>query len=352
MQLLESWSLKHGGKIRHIELFQGDLASLPAEHAVDILTVSALPNDYSPTRGSLIGALARNGILVADLAASKQLDMREEFSCWLSQPLENAAFRQLLCIESGWRGSPPEIVDDLFRALAPLFITTFPEGSVALPILGTGDQGYPEDVMIESILRAAASWIARGLAINCMKIVVSRADSAARAKRAFADFRHREVLSRVANSGLRDSVAPGLPTPPSFDLFVGYSHEDAAPAQVLVNSVKQRLPGARIFHDRTLAPGSTWLMEIAESLDGSRRVAALFTPHYWASRFCTIEFSAALARQVDQNQTVLFPIYYRSAAIPYLFRNLQFADCREADAARLDQASDELSQSLSQASCP
>ena len=31
MQLLESWSLKHGGKTRRIELFHGDLANLPPD---------------------------------------------------------------------------------------------------------------------------------------------------------------------------------------------------------------------------------------------------------------------------------------------------------------------------------
>ena len=59
---LADWSIRNGDTERRIELFRGDLSELPADHAVDILVVSAFPNDYIPTRGSLIGALERKGI--------------------------------------------------------------------------------------------------------------------------------------------------------------------------------------------------------------------------------------------------------------------------------------------------
>src|SRR5437764_15488532 len=55
MELLDVLTVRHGEERRTIELYQGDLTDLLPEEAVDILVVSAFPNNYLPTSRSLMG---------------------------------------------------------------------------------------------------------------------------------------------------------------------------------------------------------------------------------------------------------------------------------------------------------
>src|SRR5262249_10307694 len=71
-----------------VELWQADLTALGGNRPVDALLVSAFPNDYAPTSGSLIGALAAKGLSVAELATDKDFDIRPTHACWLSKPID------------------------------------------------------------------------------------------------------------------------------------------------------------------------------------------------------------------------------------------------------------------------
>lgn len=106
-----------GGK--RIELYQGDVTSLGPDQGFDPLVVSAFPDDYVPTSTSLIGALHRKGLSVAKLAASKEIDLRSNFSRWLShefKPSHNELrFSRILCFEPLFRGDSPAVVGDINR---------------------------------------------------------------------------------------------------------------------------------------------------------------------------------------------------------------------------------------------
>jgi hypothetical protein len=102
-RLLDKIDVCDGPTIRRIGLYEGDLAAIPPEHHVDILVVSAFPNDYLPTPTSLIGALSERGLSVGNLAADKLHDLRETSAFWISQPIVGPAarlnIRQVACFE-------------------------------------------------------------------------------------------------------------------------------------------------------------------------------------------------------------------------------------------------------------
>jgi len=304
-----------------------------------LLVVSAFANDYLPTVSSLIGSLHDTGVSVQDLADDKEMDLREQFSCWLSHPLPHSnAFRRILCIESGWRGTPPEITDDLFRALSPYLLTTGPNASVAMPLIGAGDQGWPVAQIMESILKTAVSWIGRGLQLRILKIVVRSEQTAKSASDKFHEIRQRFASDQLEGSNISKR---------GFDLFMSYCHKDLETAQTVLTEIRRICPTMQIFFDRdSLPPGCSWLSHVAVSLDNSKRVAALYTPDYWSSASCKDEFAAAMTRQNDIGSAVLFPIYIHSAKIPYLFRNVEYVDCREGDKHKIIGASRSLAQCL------
>src|SRR5206468_3398800 len=87
MRLIDSITITSQGGTHSIELYEGDVTKIPAEQAVDLLVVSAFPNDYYPTPRSVIGSLAEMGVSVAELAEDKEVDLRQFSSCWLSKLL-------------------------------------------------------------------------------------------------------------------------------------------------------------------------------------------------------------------------------------------------------------------------
>lgn len=53
MKLLDTITIRHNQVERFVNLYAVDLAALPADEAVDILIISAFPDDYTPTSRSL-----------------------------------------------------------------------------------------------------------------------------------------------------------------------------------------------------------------------------------------------------------------------------------------------------------
>jgi len=320
MQILDSITLDSGGRKSTIELCQGDLTNLPAEEKVDLLVVSAFPDDYTRTPRSLIGALGRRGISVGELAQNKAVDLRSAFSCWLSHDLVSSPlgipYKRILCFEPGVRGLPPQVVGDIFRALAP-FLSGPPRlETVAMPLVAAGDQGYAVEEMLNPLVEAAVHWMQAGMPLSVLKIFVYTEEYARSA---------REVFKRLKDRFNPEAVETKAFT---YDVFISYAHEDRRPADALATYLGQS--SLRVFIDhQVLHEGSAWQPHIFVAIDRCKKLLALFSPAYVQSKICQEEFNIAWARGRKTESDVIFPVYWKSTDLPTYMSMLVYSDCRE-----------------------
>lgn len=345
MKRLASINVRGIGNKR-IELLKGDLTSPGPGDAFDLLIVSAFPGDYLPTPTSLIGALHRKGLSVAQLAATKEVDLRDDFSCWLSQAIPVAAFgfHRILCFEPMLRGNPPALVGDIFRALTPILGQHSEITSAAMPIVAAGDQGYSVKAMLVPLLDAALNWMEQGLPLDLLKIVTHSDAQSAEAEGVFS----------ACASNYRS-----MPAPPSgkasaeFDVFISYAHENSADVDKFEQLLTKKFPGIRIFLDRkSIDVGRAWQPEIFESLDRCRKVVAVFSPHYLRSKMCKEEFNIAWVRSRESDEDILFPVYLYSADLPTYMTYRNYADCREGNLTKIGSACDLLLLALNRGASP
>lgn len=329
MRLLDKLNVYHGSEARTIELYHGDLTALEPEEAVDILVVSAFRGDYWPAPGTLIGALAKKNVSIQELATKKAIDLRKTCSCWLSNDLHNLPegmnFKKIICFEPEAFMQAPLLVGDIFRCLLALLPAKMASTSVAMPLISTGDMGIAVPKMLDAILEAATHWMALGLPVHTLKIVVYAPDKVDEVHTAFEKWRAAHVVPTMRPSQNY-----------KFDLFISYSHKNRDEVDFLVAELRHQHPALKIFLDRfELNPGMSWPQEIYAAIDTCHYVVAVYTPDYVSSKVCQHEFAIATYRQLNKDEQVLYPIFLYSADLPSSMGIIHYDDCREGDKQRL-----------------
>ena len=144
------WEYKFlsSGKMKMLRVCCGDLCQEQEEY--DILFCSAFRSNYYPLWGTLIGGLwDEKGISVHELAKSPELNMRS-MGCWLSKEIRGN-FKRIGCVELidfEKRFDKTCLTELTLKStfstmrfvLEQADINQIPVRSVALPILGTGNQ--------------------------------------------------------------------------------------------------------------------------------------------------------------------------------------------------------------------
>jgi TIR domain len=254
--------------IATIQLLEGDLAQIPAKHAVDALVVSAFPNSYVPSRGTLFASLARRGLKMEQVARNKQEDERGRLGCWLSRPLsprlsQQFHFKRIICFEPRY----PEFLrtsgideDDIgqtvgfvFRCLNNFVIPDrrgrrqFAITKLAMPLLATGNQRVPVETIVPRLLEAAVFWLEEGLPVEQLKIVAFLAQNAAIAKGLFRKFKASYEQRGIEQGREGPGVAAGKDWQDQLALTLS---RDVIPE--IEKQVRQRLTDAALPGERPL----------------------------------------------------------------------------------------------------
>lgn len=165
---------RHG--LRLVEVRAGDI--LRQDFRIDVLVISAFEGDYTATPGSVVGALAQQGLDVRALAGAPALDLRSTTGAWLSPRTGREDIGRVLCLER--RRGDDDVGMFIRQGLATLAIVDtvlraeeLPAGglTVAMPLLGTGDQGLGE-AAVDALLAGVRDALERSLHLARVVVVV------------------------------------------------------------------------------------------------------------------------------------------------------------------------------------
>ena len=207
MQLLDQIVVKRGSNVQAvIQLLQGDLTAIPKDQAIDILILSAYPGSYVPVPTTLIAALNDKGISIEEMAKHKAIDLRDQLSCWLSEPLttpqqEQFNFRKILCFEP-WLNStdPGAVVGNIFRCINT-FAFSESVNVIAMPMLASGRQRVPIEKMLPAMLDASIFWLESGLPLTCIKLVLLTDEQTKAALPVFVRAKQQNELKQSVRAG-------------------------------------------------------------------------------------------------------------------------------------------------------
>lgn len=312
-----------------IELYQGDLTKIPEKYHTDLLIVSAFPNDYIPTRSSLIGALHQSGISVSGLAQNKESDLRDNFNCWMSKPINKLNINRILCFEPKNREDPLALISGIFQSILPFAFNDKGIKIITMPLLTAGDQGYSATYVLKNLLNSSMFWLQNGVPFDCIRIVVHSRYEAEESKQIFAEFKKENFQKQIADF--------------EYDFFISYSHLNAKEADFVENGIKGVNSNIRIYRDRNeISIGDFWQKSIYSAVEKSKFILSLLSPNYMTSQMCIEEYNIGRARNLKENRNVVLPIYLFSSNLPMYMEAIQYFDAREGEYTKIIKACKEI----------
>ena len=172
MKPMYTTTVSTGYGAKEISVYCCDVLDFDEE--IQILTTSAFRNSYEPTPRSLFGALYGIGISVMDLAARPALDLRDMCHVWLSEDTQapRTHIRRIGCIEMTPLGYYRQSEDTGTRSMLNSIRAYFqmldiaatygiPMDTVALPLLGSGDQEIEASLVMIPIITECIAFLKR-----------------------------------------------------------------------------------------------------------------------------------------------------------------------------------------------
>jgi hypothetical protein len=192
MKLLNRIEIETPWGYRSFELYHGDITKL--DFKVDVLAISAFSNNYELIAGTVIEALWRNcQINVQELSERRELDLIDTFGCWVAKAKPNTEFERLVCAELvGGKLKISEVIENLFIVLSILEMKGVKVQTLALPVLGTGNQQQEPEIVIKELLNNSLKYMTHSPCMRRILFVEYNGNRAQQLDRAMND-----VLGRV-----------------------------------------------------------------------------------------------------------------------------------------------------------
>ena len=155
MELLNVVEIDKTNGFCSVEIYHGDITEIG--FPVDLLVVSAFKNNYYPTQGTVIGALKeRHSIDLHDLFNQENINLKESLNCWITQKHKSALYKYILVFEirDFLTVSLPlaDIFRNLFISISVLNQMGAEIKTIAMPVLGTGNQAFGFEEVITALL--------------------------------------------------------------------------------------------------------------------------------------------------------------------------------------------------------
>ncbi len=178
MNALYSVNIPTNDGEKSISVYASDVLSF--DESIDILTTSAFQRSYYPTPNTLFHALHRADISVEELAKAPEFDLRTQCDIWLSKPLTENRIGRIGCIEMRYQAYDADGYMELrvdenemlksFKAYFQMLDLAATCGvkmdTVAVPVLGSGDQGIAVELILIPLLTECVQFLKRNGAVK------------------------------------------------------------------------------------------------------------------------------------------------------------------------------------------
>ena len=280
--LFEYTFLGQNGKQKNIRVIHGDLTQI---ESADVVVCSAFQGDYAPLYGTLIGALWRNkNIMVKDLADKPEIDLRS-MGGWISQEIEESDFKRVACVELYGRkiqgkNGKDYLLQTGFSTLSYLIdqctMREIPVGTIALPILASGDQNIAFEYVIAPLIK------------HCMRMLT---ENDGVESLLFCEMN--EEKAKYLAEALKKHLTSLIEKP---QVFISYSTKNTDYAFQLRDGLEKA--GIRCWIAPDCIPaGSCYLEEIPLALSSAPIFALILTPEAENSKWVPKELEVAIDTQ-------------------------------------------------------
>ncbi len=296
---------------KRIIVFCGELREMQDEH--DILVCSAFWRDYYASRTSLIGSLWWDyGISVEALSRDPELDLKD-LGVWVSHRLGQPMFDRIACVEMRHTYGQPmrrddlrDLYDTLFFSLKKCVQRGISVRSVAMHVLGTGNQGIPLKTSLMPLLTESIS------ALKNMRDL--------RSITFFDRNQHKcdEIVDAILN------CTPGTGTSMA---FISYSHKDCAVANCIANGLESK--GIKPWIDHRMIRNSDYAEDIVKGISNSQAFLILVSENSMHSNDVLREVRNASV-YADRDMLRIWPVLLQRVQYPekfaYYLAGLDYVD--------------------------